>query len=90
MTGNSKKAQPVRGSVTQEIYRNTLYAHLYVYAIIIQFVNLFRFVSLSQIAMELEVSADSDQTELLRLLTADWNWALVFNLQPRDLRMSRS
>lgn len=53
-------------------------------------VSLFRFVSLSQMAMELEVSADSDQMELLLLLTADWSLALVFSLQPRDLRMSRS
>lgn len=44
----------------------------------------------SQTATELEVSADSDQKELLLLLAVEWSLVLVFTLQPRDLSMSRS
>lgn len=44
----------------------------------------------SQTATELEVSADSDQKELLLLLAVEWSLVVVFTLQPRDLRTSRS
>lgn len=44
----------------------------------------------SQTATELEVSADSDQKELLLLLAVEGSLVVVFTLQPRDLRTSRS
>lgn len=53
------------------------------------FSSLFRFVSASQIAMDLEVSPDSDQNELLRPLTVDCSLPRS-SMQPSGLRMSRS